>query len=65
MMIADALRNLATAPNLQCLSSSKNLLFSSMNLKLCTLINHDRVNSTLNFQYNHIHIKKDMALQSC
>ena len=65
MMIADALRNLARAPNLQCSNSSKNLLFSSMNLKLCTLIIHDRVNSTSNFQYNYIHIMRDMALQNC
>ena len=65
MMIADAVRNLARAPNLQCSNSSKNLPFSSMNLKLCTLIDHDRINNTSNFEYNYIHIMRDMALQSC
>ena len=65
MMIADALRNLAKAPNLQCSNSSKNLLFSSMDLKLCTLIDLDRVNNISNFHFNYIYIKRDMALQSC
>ena len=36
-----------------------------MDLKLCTLVNHDQVNNTANFQYNQSHIKRDMALQSC
>ena len=65
MMITDALRNLARAPNLQCSNSSKNLLFSSMNLKLHTLINHYHVKNISNFQYDGMDIIRDIALQSC
>ena len=36
-----------------------------MDLKLRTLVNHDQVNNTANFQFNQSHIKRDMALQSC
>ena len=63
-IIADAMWNLARAPILQSSNSCKNFHFSSMNLKLCTLIIHDQVKTIVNFQYNYSHIRRDMALQS-
>ena len=47
--ITDALGNFVGAPNLQSSNSCKNRLFSSLNLKHCTLVNHDKVNNTSNF----------------
>ena len=63
--LPDALGNLAGAPNLQSSNSRKNFRIPSMNLKLCTLINHYHVKTISNFQNNWMDINRDIALQSC
>ena len=65
-IVADA-PNLAGAPNLQFSNSRQTLPFSSMNLMLSTLIEHNQVNDISNFQYDKLVLMhdRDLALQSC
>ena len=57
--------NFCKTQNLQILNTRKIIPFSRNTLKLCTLVDHYRVDNTSKFHCNQIFIEKDMALQSC